>query len=129
MNLSRREFLMVVPLALVPFGSGRQSAHPEPRRGITAADVLKPAQVPSEHQSTYAGVAANPYIFDGIRCPCGCHRDDRSLFTCYTTTEPMDCGMCGRAADAAIAALENGGGLDEARAAVDRRFGPPRASR
>jgi hypothetical protein len=124
-NSNRREFLTGTVLALMSQIIFRQHGHPEPRKNITGAEVVRPANVPNEYRKVYAAVASNPSLFDGIRCPCGCHGVDGSLLTCFTGTEPLDCGMCVRAAEAALEALEKGGGLREARAAVDRRFGPP----
>lgn len=125
MNLDRREFLIAASLSVLGFTSRVQTGHPEPRPGITGAKVLKPGAVPADYREIYAAVASRPDILDGIRCPCDCIQPDRSLLVCFETTEPIDCGMCDRAAEVALAAVRNGGGLREARAAVDRRFGPP----
>ena len=123
-GMTRREFLA----AVIAAGSAQvvfEPGHPEPRKGISGTRVLRPEAIPEHFRRAFAAVRANPRIFDGVQCPCGCHADDRSLLVCFESMEPIECGMCERAVDAVVDALANGGDLQEARAAVDRRFGPP----
>src|SRR5256885_13522358 len=98
MPLTRRHFLAVLPLLLLPsaasgmFARARRAGlkgprpHPEPRAGITAARVLPDAKLTDKSAApVYAMVRRIPQVVDGIRCSCGCADLEGfySLLSCY----------------------------------------------
>lgn len=134
-QLSRRRFLALLAgcagaLAL----SGRAAAgarprsgrHPDPRPGITAANVLKPDALPQELIELYDGVRGIPHVVDGIGCHCGCADLEGfySLLTCYEQTGmALHCEICQGEGELAVRMHAQGRTLAEIRAAIDRRFG------
>jgi len=136
--LSRRAFVSalsgVVLLACAPrqlWGAvqrrGRQ-LHPDPRPGITAANVLTHEQLASAPHAIDAFdlVREIPEIVDGIRCQCGCADlpGFYSLLSCYES-EGMArwCEICQGEGRLAARLHKAGRTLDEIRAAIDARFG------
>jgi hypothetical protein len=98
--------------------------HPEPRPGITAANVLKAEQVASGKEE-FDMVREIPHIVDGIRCPCGC--SDRegyySLLSCFEGEGmAQNCRMCRNCARTAHRLHGEGKDLNAIRAAIDERF-------
>ena len=118
--------------AIVPRWVGAQTApdvtHPEPRQGITAADVLADDDVPSKYRDAYAAAREIPQVLDGIFCHCDCaaHRGMRSLLSCFESKMPQSCGICLGEARLALKLHREGRDLAAIRAAVDRRFGSNR---
>ena len=105
--MTRKEFLrtfvaiaggafLVRPARARAESSSGPFRHPEPRPGITAADVLPESKLPKEKavRDAYAAARAHPEIFDGLACACGCHDEHRSLLTCYETMQPTGCHGC-----------------------------------
>ena len=98
--------------------------HPEPRPGITAANVLKSEQV-DDGKAEFDMVREIPHIVDGIRCPCGC--SDRegfySLLSCFEGEGmAQNCRVCRNVARLAHRLHKEGKDLKEIRAAVDEKF-------
>ena len=99
--------------------------HPEPRPGITAADVLDPAELPRSARAAYAAAREIPQVLDGLYCHCDCATRDglRSLLGCFETRMPLGCGYCREEAELALKLHREGRTLAEIREAVDREFG------
>ena len=100
--------------------------HPDPRPGITAANVLPDDKVDDRHRDAYAAAREIPGVLDGIYCHCDCadrHSNLRSLLSCYETEMPMSCGVCSGEARTALRLHRQGKSLDEIRAAIDKQFG------
>ena len=102
--------------------------HPDPRPGITGANVTTaeqladvPALIP-----LFDSVRAIPQIADGIRCRCGCADlpGYRSLLSCYEGANAMarECRTCQAQGRLAARLDKSGKSLDEIRAAIDRKF-------
>lgn len=102
--------------------------HPEPRAGITAANVLTTEQLAewSHAAPVFDLVREIPHIVDGIRCQCGCADSPGfySLLSCYES-EGMAryCDICQGEARLAHRLHKAGQNLDEIRASIDARFG------
>jgi hypothetical protein len=116
-------------LAGVPARSGRDSGHPTPRPGITAAKVLTRRQLAGSPKliPIFDAVRAIPGVVDGIRCNCGCAGQPGfySLLSCYEGGEAMarSCAICQGQGQLAARLHRQGKTLDQIRAAVDARFG------
>jgi hypothetical protein len=101
--------------------------HPEPRPGVTAAQVLpveRLAKEEAEVQRAYASARAYPALFDGLYCACRC-RDTmkhRSLLACFEGTQPMGCAGCREEAALVGRLAEGGKTLAQIRAAVDEQY-------
>ena len=106
----------------------RLEPHPDPRPGITGANVASarqladaPALIP-----LFDAVRAIPEIADGIRCRCGCADIPgyRSLLSCYEGANAMarECRTCQAEGRLASRLNKSGKSLDEIRAAMDRKF-------
>jgi hypothetical protein len=134
---SRRLFLTraLGALTLIGAAPGRLLAasragdgHPEPRPGITAANVLTHEQLASAPHAidVFDLVREIPQIVDGIRCQCGCADlpGFYSLLSCYES-EGMArwCDICQGEGRLASRLHKAGKTLDEIRAAIDARFG------
>jgi hypothetical protein len=102
--------------------------HPDPRPGITGANVASarqladvPALIP-----LFDAVRAIPEIADGIRCRCGCADlpGYRSLLSCYEGANAMarECRTCQAQGRLASRLRQSGKSLDDIRAAIDRKF-------
>jgi hypothetical protein len=132
---SRRRFLRLLGTLLVLPGvrrawaavPPRHAAHPTPRPGIDASNVLPDAQLADwpDARPAFEAVRRIPQVADGIRCTCGCA--DRpgfySLLSCYEG-EGMarHCPICQGQARLALRLHESGKSLDEIRAAIDARY-------
>ncbi len=106
-------------------------SHPEPREGISAADVLSAEQlreegVDEEIIALYDGIRAIPEIADGLACYCGCMlppMNRRSLLTCFHHDGmARGCAICQGTARLVIRRHAEGQTLDRIRAAVDARY-------
>lgn len=135
----RRRFLSVAPVALIgaALDSRRLSApvvsvvaHPEPRPGITAQEVLTPEQLETRGaddnvKAIYQMVREMPEVADGIDCYCGCalRPGYRSLLTCYYA-EGMatGCPICQGEARLAHRRWKEGQDLARIRRAIDARY-------
>jgi hypothetical protein len=107
--------------------SGKPFLHPEPRPGITAANVLAVDQLPRDRaaREAYATAREYPAIFDGVFCACRCNTSlgHRSLLSCFETKQPVGCQGCRD--EAALVGKQAAAGktLEEIRAAVDAEYG------
>lgn len=133
--ISRREaitrFAAIAVVSLAPrrvwSGAWKPFPHPEPRPGITAANVLPLEQLPDRKRVRDAFEAArrNPVIFDGVYCVCECAEgmNHRSLLACFESRQPTGCWGCQEQAEAISGWVADGKNLVEIREAVDRRWG------
>jgi hypothetical protein len=109
-------------------GGRDRGLHPDPRPGITAANVLTHEQLASAPHAidVFDLVREIPQIVDGIRCQCGCADlpGFYSLLSCYES-EGMArwCDICQGEGRLASRLHSSGKTLDEIRAAIDARFG------
>ncbi|MDH4130601.1 MAG: PCYCGC domain-containing protein [Gemmatimonadota bacterium] len=102
--------------------------HPEPRPGITAANVLTGDQLANAPHAidVFDLVREIPQIIDGIRCQCGCAElpGFYSLLSCYESAGMARwCDICQGEGRLASRLHKTGKTLDEIRAAIDARFG------
>lgn len=103
-------------------------AHPVPRPGITAAKVLRAAELDTtpEIAAVFDQIREIPAILDGIRCQCDCPDLEGyySLLTCYEGPDAMarHCEIC-QAEGRLVSRLHRSGRtLDQIRKAIDARF-------
>lgn len=135
MGLSRRDAIArVASLALVALvprvvrASDRKPfPHPDPRPGITGANVLPPEQLPDRKRvrRSFDVARANPEIFDGVYCVCECAESmkHRSLLACFESRQPTGCWGCQEQAEELGKWIRDGKTLAEVREAVDRKWG------
>ncbi|HUL02560.1 MAG TPA: CYCXC family (seleno)protein [Gemmatimonadales bacterium] len=105
---------------------GRAVQHPEPRPGITAANVLPAAMVPAPGaREAYEAARGAPQILDGLYCHCNCskHSGHRSLLTCFESEHGAYCDICMGEAMLASQLAASGSSLAAIRNAIDARFG------
>ena len=127
--LTRRQALGLLPLAFMSLANRRFSLHPTPRRGITAARVLKADQLHGADDDVVAVfnmVRQIPQVADGIYCYCGCADlpDHYSLLSCYEQDGmAQGCVICQGEGRMAFELHKQGRTLDQIRAAIDRNFG------
>lgn len=131
--LSRRSFLgalsaLVVAAVVRPArarGMVHPYTHPDPRPGITGEKVLSDPKLPNRAgvRAAYNAARANPEIFDGLACGCGCVDEHRSLLVCYETTQPIGCFSCREEAKVVGGAVASKQPLDAIRRLVDLKFG------
>lgn len=118
--------MVVVPRSLTALPR-KPFPHPDPRPGITAANVLPPEQLPDRKRVRQAFEAArsNPVIFDGVYCVCECAEgmNHRSLLACFESRQPTGCWGCQEQAEAMEGWIREGKSLAEVREAVDRKWG------
>ena len=114
--------IVVLVLGLV---STRQANahHPEPRAGLTAADV-EPAVLYAGYpriKEVYEMAARIPEVLDGLYCHCDCskHSDHRSLLTCFQSDHGAACDVCLTEAALAYRMIQDGSTLQDIRKAVD----------
>ena len=99
--------------------------HPEPRPGITAANVLPDDKLPDKKKvrALYAAAREFPETFDGIYCSCHCaDQGHRSLLSCFETEQATGCWGCQEAAQEVEKLAREGKTLAEIRTAYDARF-------
>jgi hypothetical protein len=139
MPLTRRHFLAVLPLVLLPAAARgmhvrarRQErssprTHPEPRAGITAARVLPDTKLTDRSAApVYAMVRQIPQVVDGIRCSCGCADLEGfySLLSCYEAGGmAQHCVICQGQARLAFKLHGEGWSLNGIRKAIDAQYG------
>jgi hypothetical protein len=104
--------------------------HPEPRPGVTGEHVLQTFNLPREIPTTvasYQAAARIPAWLDGIKCYCACRVTigHRSLLSCFEDDHGAMCQVCQDEALIANEIAARGGTREQARQAVDARFGPP----
>ncbi len=132
---SRRRFLALMPgVAAALAVSGRAKdlfartavAHPDPRPGIDASQMLTRAQVHgSDAKELFDLVRQIPQIVDGIRCHCGCADlpDNYSLLSCYEKEGmAQHCSVCQGQGRLAFRLFKKGKTLNEIRAAIDSTY-------
>ena len=138
--LSRRRFL-AVPVMIVATGVAEsllrrlplaaaapasRSVHPQPRPGITAANILPPDALSTDKARRLYDLAREiPEVLDGIHCYCECDGDPmnhRSLLSCFESDQAAGCYACGKEARLVHRLHRDGKSLAEIRAAVDREF-------
>lgn len=127
--LSRRQALGLLPLLLLSVAARRATVHPTPRRGITAARVLRADQlsgVDADVIGVFDMVREIPQIADGIYCHCGCTDmpDHYSLLSCFEQDGMAQaCVICQGEGRMAYELHNQGKSLADIRAAIDRNFG------
>ena len=127
--LTRRRLLALLPLAFCNVAAWRITVHPTPRKGITAARVLKADQlkgVADDVVRVFDMVREIPQVVDGIYCHCGCAELDcsYSLLSCYEGEGMAQaCQVCQGEGRMVYELHKKGRKLDEIRAAIDRNFG------
>jgi hypothetical protein len=132
--ISRRDAVARVAtlavLALVPrraWSLAKPFPHPEPRPGITGANVLPLEQLPDRKRvrNAFEAARANPGIFDGVYCVCDCAEgmSHRSLLACFESKQPTGCWGCQEQAESLSGWIRDGKTLVEIREAVDKKWG------
>jgi len=139
--LTRRHFLLsLVPLLALPRHARATRAthvcsalpraagpHPDPRKGVTAAKVLKASALHTPEAAEHFDLARQiPQVIDGIRCQCGCAvlEGYRSLLSCYEGDGmAQHCQICQGEMKLAYQLHKEGKSLAAIRAAVDKEFG------
>ena len=127
--LTRRRALALLPLAFLNLAYWRVTVHPTPRRGITAARVLKADQLKgadADVVKVFDMVREIPQIVDGIYCHCGCAELDGSysLLSCYEGEGMAQaCQICQGEGRLVYELHRKGKKLEEIRGAIDRNFG------
>jgi hypothetical protein len=101
--------------------------HPDPRPGITAANVLPPDRLPDKKRvrRAYAMAREIPQVFDGLYCYCDCEKTQghRSLLSCFESDQATGCLACREEAELVHSLHTQGKNLGEIRAAVDKELG------
>src|SRR5512137_2859525 len=89
---------LVVLLVVVVARSVSGAGHPEPRPGITAAQVLPPSRFAGYEQivRAYEVAQQNPQVLDGLYCHCQCRENfsHRSLLRCFESEHGASCDIC-----------------------------------
>ena len=123
----RRTFLRALPIAaLFTLGArpARTLAHPEPRPGITGANVLTDVHDPAVRR-LFEQVRRIPQVVDGIQCYCGCAEipGHYSLLSCFEKDGmAQHCEICQGEAQLANELNLKGQSLAQIRAAIDLRY-------
>ena len=134
--ISRRDALVhlaglmlvgVVPTRGTLWNTHKPFPHPDPRPGITAANVVAVGDLPDKKRvrESYDIARSYPEILDGIYCPCECSESlhHRSLLSCFESRQPTGCWGCQEAAEFVGPLAKQGKTLAEIREAVDKKFG------
>jgi hypothetical protein len=127
--ISRRHALAMIPAFFLATGWRRFNVHPTPRAGITAAKVLKAADLGDADKDVVVAfdmVRQIPEIADGIFCYCGCADmpDHYSLLSCYEGDGmAQGCQICQGEGRMVYELHRNGRTLAQIRDAIDRNFG------
>ena len=123
---SRRYFVAALAAPLLLRFQQQQSPHPEPRPGIDGRNVLGPdalRRYGDDMIELFNHVREMPQVADGLRCYCGCHRQLRSLLSCFEDAGmATDCDMCQAEARLAYNRFREGQTLAQIRRAVEARF-------
>lgn len=118
--------LVALGVTLARRSHGGAAQHPDPRPGITAANVLPAAMVPAPGaREAYEAARSAPQILDGLYCHCNCskHSGHRSLLTCFESEHGAYCDICMGEAMMASQLAASGSSLAAIRNAIDARFG------
>jgi hypothetical protein len=118
--------LAVFPGDWIEKGKRDPFPHPDPRPGITAANVLPVEKLPDKKRVRAAFAAAREYpeLFDGVYCVCECtSQGHRSLLTCFESEQPTGCWGCQELAEFVVERARKGQKLAEIRTAIDKKFG------
>ena len=127
--LSRRKLLALLPLLILSVAARRFGVHPKPRAGITAARVLKAAELHGVDAGViriFDMVRRIPEVADGIFCYCGCSEipDHYSLLSCFEGDGMAQvCVVCQGEGRMVYELHKKGKTLEEIRTAIDRNFG------
>ncbi|MBI4543031.1 MAG: hypothetical protein HY705_08385 [Gemmatimonadetes bacterium] len=116
---------VIVVLALTR--TGPVSRHPEPRPGVTAADVIPASTFARSEQRVraYTAAAQTAGVLDGLYCYCGCKESigHVSLLSCFESEHGASCDICMEEAELAARMHGEGADLERIRRAIDRQFG------
>ena len=101
--------------------------HPTPRPGIDASHVLRADQLKASPDaiSAFDQVRQIPEIVDGIRCHCGCAKEQGfySLLSCYEGDGmARDCHICQGQGRMAFRMHSAGKSLAQIRDAIDAKY-------
>jgi hypothetical protein len=99
--------------------------HPQPRTGVTAADVLAASTFAQpDIAETYTMAREIPHVLDGLYCHCECsrHSGHRSLLSCFESEHGSDCEVCMNEARLAHRMHKQGKTLGEIRTQIDAAF-------
>jgi hypothetical protein len=133
-HLTRRTFIANILATSAMMVIARKTAfagslppHPDPRPGITGAQVVATDKLGTDRKliQLFDGVRKIPEVMDGIRCNCGCPNppEYRSLLSCFEGRGmARDCVICQGQARLAIRLHAEGKSLSEIRQAVDAKF-------
>ena len=130
-GLSRRRLLGAVTLtglaiSTVVMLAGGASAHPTPRQGITAEEVVPHGRYHGHPriQSVYRQAGEVPEVLDGLHCYCECgsHSGHYSLLDCFKSDHGAGCDVCLTSAAIAFRMDQQGSSLQEIREAIDDYF-------
>lgn len=104
--------------------AGDTFPHPDPRPGITAANVLADDRLPDRKRVRDAFRAARefPELFDGVYCICDCSDQHRSLLACFESDQPTGCRPCQEQAEFVARHARDGKNLTQIRTAIDERW-------
>lgn len=128
---SRRRLLGAVTLtglaiSTVVMLAGGASAHPTPRQGVTAEEVVPHGQYHGHPriQSVYRQAGDIPEVLDGLHCYCECgsHSGHYSLLDCFKSDHGAGCDVCLTSAAIAFRMNQQGSSLQEIREAIDDYF-------
>jgi hypothetical protein len=101
--------------------------HPDPRPGITGANVLHEDELGTRKavREAYAAARAYPQLFDGLFCVCECHENmgHRSLLACFESRQAVGCLSCQEQAVLVERLAKQDKTLDEIRKAIDKKWG------
>jgi hypothetical protein len=116
---------VIVVLALTR--TGPASRHPEPRPGVTAAEVIPASTFAGSDQRVraYTAAAQTARVLDGLYCYCGCKESigHVSLLSCFESEHGASCDICMEEAELAARMHGEGATLEHIRRAIDRQFG------
>jgi hypothetical protein len=112
-------------------GSPDGFPHPEPRAGVTAANVLLVEKLPNKKRvlEAYAAAREHPELFDGVYCICDCSDRHRSLLSCFESDQPTGCWGCQAQAEFITRLAKEGKNLAEIRTAIDKKWDESNHSR
>ncbi len=107
--------------------AGSLPPHPDPRPGITGANVLAREKLGGDAKlvGLFDEIRKIPQVVDGIRCNCGCPNppEFRSLLSCYEGKGmARDCVICQSQGRLAVRLHKEGKSLEQIRAAIDAKF-------
>jgi hypothetical protein len=101
--------------------------HPDPRPGITAANVLKEDDLPKKRsvREAYEAARTYPELFDGVCCPCDCKdsMNHRSLLSCFESRQATGCMGCQEPGELVGRLAKEGKTLAEIRQSIDKKYG------